>query len=302
MKDLFVKIVRFFMVLVAQLPLKFHYFMGDILSWIAKNIIHYRSKVVMINLSRSFPTKNYHEIRTIYNDFYRHFGELVAEAIWFGGSSYRRLRRNGIVKIVNPEVVSRLYDNAPSLTVLSTHCGNWELMGGFLGYETLNGEKVSFEEKHITVVYKQMTSYVSDRVFALNRISPLEEVGTECEVESRNVMRFSIKHKDEKRVYIYPADQAPYWGAGRHPIGEFMSQPTYAMIGSMGIACKLSHAVVYMKMKRVERGRYEMSFIPICENASEYTPEQVLRKYYDLLEEEIKETPANWLWSHKRWK
>ena len=212
------------------------------------------------------------------------------------------MRRNGIVKIVNPEVVSRLYDNAPSLTVLSTHCGNWELMGGFLGYETLNGEKVSFEEKHITVVYKQMTSYVSDRVFALNRISPLEEVGTECEVESRNVMRFSIKHKDEKRVYIYPADQAPYWGAGRHPIGEFMSQPTYAMIGSMGIACKLSHAVVYMKMKRVERGRYEMSFIPICENASEYTPEQVLRKYYDLLEEEIKETPANWLWSHKRWK
>ena len=290
------------MVLVAQLPLKFHYFMGDILSWIAKNVIHYRSKVVMINLSRSFPTMNYHEIRAIYNDFYRHFGELVAEAIWFGGSSYRRLRRNGIVKIVNPEVVSRLYDNAPSLTVLSTHCGNWELMGGFLGYETLNGEKVSFEEKLISVVYKQMTSYVSDRVFALNRISPLEEVGTECEVESRNVMRFSIKHKDEKRVYIYPADQAPYWGAGRHPIGEFMSQPTYAMIGSMGIACKLSHAVVYMKMKRVERGRYEMSFIPICENASEYTPEQVLRKYYDLLEEEIKETPANWLWSHKRWK
>lgn len=290
------------MVLVAQLPLKFHYFMGDILSWIAKNVIHYRSKVVMINLSRSFPTMNYHEIRTIYNDFYRHFGELVAEAIWFGGSSYRRLRRNGIVKIVNPEVVSRLYDNVPSLTVLSTHCGNWELMGGFLGYETLTGEKIAFEEKDITVVYKQMTSHVADRVFALNRISPLEHVGTECEVESKNVLRFSIKHKDEKRVYIYPADQAPYWGAGKHSIGEFMSQPTYAMIGSMGVACKLSHAVVYMKMKRVERGRYEMSFIPICENASEFTPEQVLRKYYDLLEEEIKETPANWLWSHKRWK
>ena len=55
-------------------------------------------------------------------------------------------------------------------------------------------------------------------------------------------------------------------------------------------------------MKRVKRGYYEMTFIPICMNASEHAPEEILRKYYDLLEEEITETPANWLWSHKRWK
>jgi KDO2-lipid IV(A) lauroyltransferase len=57
-----------------------------------------------------------------------------------------------------------------------------------------------------------------------------------------------------------------------------------------------------MKMKRVERGRYEMSLIPICANASKHKPEDIMRKYYDLLEQEINETPANWLWSHKRWK
>lgn len=85
-------------------------------------------------------------------------------------------------------------------------------------------------------------------------------------------------------------------------MGTFMSQRTFAMIGSVGVACKLSHAVIYMKMKRVERGRYEMSFIPICQNASEYTPEEIMRKYYDILEEEIRETPSNWLWTHKRWK
>jgi lauroyl/myristoyl acyltransferase len=27
-----------------------------------------------------------------------------------------------------------------------------------------------------------------------------------------------------------------------------------------------------------------------------------MRKYYNLLEEEIRETPDNWLWTHKRWK
>lgn len=302
MKDLCVKIIRSVLVLYAQLPLKFHYFVGDVFTWIVKNVFRYRANVVMINIARSFPDRKYHELKEIYDGFYRHFGEIIAEALWFSGSSYRRLNRNGIVKVVNPEVISELYDSTPSVTVLNTHCGNWEILGGLLGYETLTGAELSFKEKDITVVYKEMSSHVADRVFALNRISPLEEIGMECEVESRQVLRYSIKHKEERRVYIYPADQAPYWGAGRHPVGEFMHQDTYAMIGSMGVAHKLAHSVVYMKMKRVERGYYEMSFIPICRDASLMSPEEILRKYYDLLEEEINETPCNWLWSHKRWK
>ena len=286
----------------SKLPLKFHYFMGDVLSFIAKNIVRYRSSVVLINLSRSFPEMKYKQILQVYNDFYRHFGEIVAEAIWFGGSDYRRLRKSGIVTVTNAKEISELFDSTPSMTVLSTHCGNWELMGGFLGYRTGDGTEVSIKEEDIAVVYKELSSYVADRVFALNRVAAMEKRKTECEVESHNILRYAIKHKDERKVYIYPTDQAPYKGAGKHFIGEFMSQPTNAMLGSVGVACKMSHSVMYMKMKRVERGRYEMTLIPICRNASEHTPEEIMRKYYDFLEEEIRETPHNWLWTHKRWK
>lgn len=302
MKDLRVKFFRGILVALSKLPLKFHYFMGDIFSWLAKNILHYRYYVILCNLSRSFPEKWSAEIRDICNDFYRHFGEIVAETIWFAGSSYERLRKSGIVTVVNSKEVSEIFDSTPSMTVLSTHCGNWEILGGLLGYETADGGKLSVPESAISVVYKKMSNKIADRVFALNRIAPLEEVGTECEVESHNILRYSIKHKDERRMYIYPTDQAPYWGAGRFPIGKFMNQDTTVMMGSVGVACKLSHSVMYMKMKRVERGRYEMSFIPICKDASKMTPEEIMRKYYDLLEEEIKETPHNWLWSHNRWK
>ena len=301
MKKVSVYIVRGLLRTLSVLPLKFHYFMGDVLSWLVRSVLKYRSDVVWINIARSFPDRKYWELKKIYRDFYRHFGEIVAEAIWFSGISYRRLRRSGIVRMTNPELVSEYFDNSPSMTVLSTHCGNWELMGGFFAYNPVD-RPYSFGEKNISVVYKRLSNPVSDEVFRRNRVSPLREVGTECEVESSNILRFSMKHKDEKRIYIYRADQAPYRKAGKHPIGEFMHQPTNAMIGSMGVACKLSHSVMYMKMKRVERGHYEMTMIPICMNASEHAPEEILRKYYDLLEEEIKETPANWLWSHKRWK
>lgn len=290
------------MICLGKLPLKFHYFMGDILSWIAEKLLRYRTDVVWINISRSFPEMKYKELKKVYKDFYRHFGEIFAETIWFAAATYKRLFKSGIVTVTNPEEINDIFLSTPSMTVLSTHCGNWELMGGFLGYRTSSGVKVAIEEEHIQVVYKKLSNPVSDEVFRRNRVAALEIVGTSCEIESSNILRQTLKQKNDRKVYIYPTDQAPYRKAGKHPIGEFMSQPTNVMLGSVGVACKLSHSVMYMKMKRVERGRYEMTLIPICRDASQLTPEELMRKYYDLLEEEIRETPANWLWTHKRWK
>jgi KDO2-lipid IV(A) lauroyltransferase len=302
MNKLLVNIVRGLMVALSKLPLRFHYFMADILAWLLRKVLRYRYSTVMINLSRSFPNKKYKEIDRIAKDFYKHMGEIFAEAIWFGGSSYKRLYDSGIVTVMNPEELNELFLSTPSMTVLSTHCGNWELMGGFLGYRTLSGEKVAICEEDIRVVYKKLSSPVSDEVFKRNRVAPLERVGTSCEIESMNILRHAVSNRDKRLVYIYPTDQAPYWKAAKHPIGEFMHQQTNVMLGSVGAACKMSHSVMYMKMRRVERGRYEMTLIPICRNASEMTPEQIMRKYYDLLEQEINETPHNWLWTHKRWK
>lgn len=302
MSELFAKIIRGCMICLGKLPLKFHYFMGDILSWIAEKLLRYRTDVVWINISRSFPEMKYKELKQVYRDFYRHFGEIFAETIWFAAATYKRLFKSGIVTVTNPEEINEMFFSTPSMTVLSTHCGNWELMGGFLGYRTSSGVKVAIEEEQIQVVYKKLSNPVSDEVFRRNRVAALEIVGTSCEIESSNILRQTLKQKNDRKVYIYPTDQAPYRKAGKHPIGEFMSQPTNVMLGSVGVACKLSHSVMYMKMKRVERGRYEMTLIPICRDASQLTPEELMRKYYDLLEEEIRETPANWLWTHKRWK
>ena len=302
MNKLFANIVRGVIVLLSKLPLKFHYFMADIMALLMRKVVRYRYSTVMINLSRSFPDRKYKEIEKIAKDFYTHLGEIFAEAIWFGGSSYKRLYDSGMVTVTNPEELNELYLSTPSMTVLSTHCGNWELMGGFLGYRTSSGTKVAIREEEIRVVYKKLSNPVSDEVFKRNRVAALERVGTTCEIESSNILRHAVSNKDKRLVYIYPTDQAPYWKAGKHPIGEFMHQQTNVMLGSVGVACKLSHSVMYMKMKRVERGKYEMTLIPICRNASEMTPEQIMRKYYDLLEEEINETPHNWLWTHKRWK
>ena len=302
MKRIAVNIVRGMLVILSKFPLKFHYFMGDVFAWIARVVFRYRYDVVMINLSRSFPDTKYKALQTIAKDFYRHLGEIVAEAIWFSGSNYKRLYDSGIVTITNPEDFNELFLSTPSMTVLSTHCGNWELLGGFLGYRTSDGVKVALEEEQIRVVYKKLSSPVADEVFKRNRAAAMVIDGTACEIESMNILRHAVSNRDKRKVYIFPTDQHPYAKAAKHSIGEFLHQETSAMFGGVGLACRLSHSVMYLKMRRVERGHYEMTLIPICRNASEVPEAELMRKYYDLLEQEIIETPANWLWTHKRWK
>lgn len=300
MRKFAVKLARGAVKVIGRLPLKVHYFFAGLITWLLRDVMRYRNDVVLTNLARSFPEKKYWDLKPIYDEFYRHLGELFVETIWFGASDYKRLYKSGIITVTNPEVFNQMFLSTPNTTVLFSHCGNWELLGGFLGYRTATGEKIAIEEKHIRVVYKELHSKFSDEFFRRNRVNPLEEVGTECEIESSKILRTAIKHRNDKAVYIYIADQYPYMSA--YEVGEFLSQPTLAMLGSAGVAHKLGHGVVYLKMKRVRRGKYEMTFIPICEDASKMTPEEITRKYFDILEEEIRETPHNWLWTHKRWK
>ena len=300
MSKLGVDIARAAVKVVGRLPLKVHYVFADFIAWLAGKVVRYRNDVIMINLSRSFPEKKYRELQKIRDDYYRHFAEIFAEAIWFGASDYKRLHDSGIVTVTNPEVLNEYMAGADNMTVMFSHCGNWEILGGFLGYRTHEDISLDLQEEQIKVVYKGLHSSFANKFFLLNRVAPLEKVDFSCEIEASRILRYAIEHRKEKNVYIYIADQYPYRAA--HDVGTFLNQDTKAMLGAAGVACKLGHSVVYLKMRRVERGRFEMTLIPICMNASEHTPEQITRKYFDLLEEEICETPANWLWSHKRWK
>ena len=72
MKKVLVKIIRGLIVVLSALPLKFHYFMGDVFSWLVKNVARYRSGMVWMNLSRAFPQMKYRKLKEVYDAFYRH--------------------------------------------------------------------------------------------------------------------------------------------------------------------------------------------------------------------------------------
>ncbi len=280
-----------------KLPLKFHHGFGRFLSWFASSVLQYRKGVVYVNLARAFPDKNNRELEQIANDFYRHFGEVFAEAVWFAGATPKRLRKQKICRLTNPEVLAEAWKNSPSVMMLTSHCGNWELIGGIRSYNERPELDEVFDERHISIAYKQQSSKVWDEVLKKTRSSPVDHY--QGLVETRQILRHVMEHRNEKRMYIFIADQRPYQTPVE--VGEFMHQHTYGMVGGMKLAHKLKMAVVYLKMVRKAPGKYEMTFVPLAADASQCEPEELMKTYFHELEKEINETPANYLWSHKRW-
>ncbi len=296
-------IVRFFLRLLSWLPLRVHYALGGILSFLAEKIFRYRVHDVTVNLSRSFPDLKYKELKSLRHRFYRHFGEVIAETVWFGGlRGGKRLHRRRLVELENPQELQRLYDSAPGVMVLMSHAGNWELIGGIASYVYDDGP-VCFNEGNFCVVYLRQSSRMWDSILRSNRTAPLlDRRHFPGYIESRDIVRYAYEHKGEKKIYNFITDQSPYFDAPDLPEVTFMQQRTRTMKGAADIARKFGMAVCFLSMRSEGRGHYIMKYEPICDNASGLSRQEIMDKYYALLEADIQAQPWNYLWTHRRWK
>ena len=268
----------------SALPLGVHEANAHLVGWIAMHIVHYRRKVVEENIDRSFPDAPAQLRKKYVKDFYLHFGQLVCETIWFSHTTPRRMASSKIVSVVHPEETSRLQSAAPGTIVLAGHYANWEILFGFEHFDLPPGSEACYALKrsNVAMVYKKLSSPLWDEIF---RECRLRLLGTDFEnyIESANILRHVVEHRNDGYFYFFDTDQRPYAGAG--------------------VAHKYGLAVAYFSMRRKPSGRgYECEMKTICDNASKMEVKDIMNEFYRLLEEDIRRDPGGYLWSHRRWK
>lgn len=282
-------------------PLRVHYAVGDFIAFLMRDVVRYRRKVVETNLLHSFPDLSPVLRKQFVKAFYRHLGEIVAEAVWFGGCrSEERLRRQNLCIFDGLEEHRKDLEEMKGVMYLTSHCGNWEILGGWFKYAPEGS--LPYDESQVIAVYKRLSSGIWEDVMARNRFWPMDKEKFTGYVESRKVLRYTLEHKEDKKVFLFPTDQYPYRNALGHEVKDFLHQDTMAMTGGAAIARKLGLGVVYVGFEQIVRGHYRMTFRTIVKDASEHTPGEIMEKYYSLLEKDIVKQPWNYLWSHKRWK
>mgnify|MGYP000354730086 FL=1 len=72
--------------------------------------------------------------------------------------------------------------------------------------------------------------------------------------------------------------------------------------GGEKLALRCNLPVYFVRMERLQRGRYQMSFEPIYDGVEEVAEYEITERYVRRLEAMICEHPELWMWSHRRWK
>ncbi len=268
------------------LPEKMLFLISDLFYVITYHVAGYRKKVVFENLSLAFPDSDQEAIRKMAQKFYHHLCDLILESAI--SHFYSRSKAMKRITYKNPEVLKKLFDQGKMIMAVTAHYGNWEYLN------TLS----LASDYPVIGIYKPLKNRYFDRMTIHNRtrfgvtVTPMEKIAREL-----------IGHHRNKNPYltIFLSDQRPmfkniqYWT-------KFLGQDTPLYLGTEKLARKLDAAVIFMKIRKPSRGRYEVEFEIITDEPSGLAPYAITDAHVQTLENLIREAPEYWLWSHRRWK
>ncbi len=279
---------RAFSALFSIIPLQALYPFSNFLRFIFHDVIGYRKKVVLANLRNSFPEKSEKELRKIARDFYLNLCDIVIESLKLPSINKKELMVR--VKFNNFEQIERYKKENRNIIALVGHCNNWEM--GAVGLACyLEGKYQLYG------AYTPLHNQRFDRWFRKSR----ERTGTKM-IPSKETMDFILQNQSPPYVLGLIADQSPRKDSTNNFIRTFLNQPTLFYTGGERLAMKTGDAVIYFGVHRKGRGKYAVDIIEISYQPLQTKAEEITLKYIELLEQQIREEPYTWLWSHRRWK
>ncbi len=259
--------------------------LSDLLAFLLRNLTGYRKKVILKNLKNAFPEKNDTEIQVLVKQFYRHFSDLLLESVKGLTLSKAELNRRFIYR--NPAIFLPLFEKNQSAILLGSHFGNWEW--GVLSFP--------LSVQHTVVgVYKPLKNKLLDKYLSTLR----KQWGLRL-TDMSQAGRAVVQQKGQATIFVLIADQTPSDIRNAHWV-EFLNQQTPFLHGMDKLARQTGYPVYYFEIERVKRGFYEVTFSPLCEADGGLAEGEITQRFAARLEATIRQSPAEWLWSHRRWK
>lgn len=272
--------------LVSRLPFWFWYGLSDLLTWLAADVLKYRQAVITENLKNAFPERSEAEISALRRAFYRNLSDVVVESVKALSISEEALRRR--VVYPNPEEVNAKMQTYNTLLIMTSHQSNWEwllLSGKLQAKVPLHG------------VYQELNNAFSERTMRYIR----GRFGAPP-VKRKELGRLIVRQRRQKHIYALVADQTPRKSEDKH-WQTFLNQPTAFLTGTERLAKMMQAPVVFAEMRREKRGHYRVILKTLAEPPYEKEKDiQLIRRFAEHTEEAIRRSPADWLWSHRRWK
>lgn len=270
------------------LPFGVLYLLSDVLYVLVYYVIGYRKKVTLQNLRMAFPEKGEEELKRISKDFYRQFMDVLVETLKLSSISREEFSRRLVFP--NPELLGSIVRQGKQVITMGSHTGNWEWI--------LSAGAIQFDFP-TAGVYKPLNNpfFEAYMLHLRSRLGPRL-------IKMKETLRDFASNRNTPRVVAMLSDQTPlhseitFWT-------QFMHQDTPFYVGAEKLARRFNCPVLFLDVQRIRRGYYRLTFdviwdgTPLPEDAGEYP---ITEAFAQKLEASLRRSPADYLWTHKRWK
>jgi KDO2-lipid IV(A) lauroyltransferase len=269
----------------SRIPLALWYPFARFMAWCAWRPIPYRRHVVEGNLKASFPEWNDTTRERVIRDYYRGFADVFIEVLCSLRLSREELARRVILK--NPAVVLEETGRGKPVFLLGAHQCNWEWM--LLALSSQLGVPVD-------AAYKPLgDSWAESELRKLR-----SRLGARM-IPAQELLGDIIKQRGAPRAIAILADQEPKTGERKQWV-RFLNRDTAFYVGPEEMARSTRYPAFFLAIKRTSRGHYEVEFVRIAAAGEQLPAGEFTARYARMVEEQIRAAPAEWPWSHKRWK
>jgi KDO2-lipid IV(A) lauroyltransferase len=250
-------------------------------------MIGYRKQVVKQNLKLTFPELSQQEHQKITKSFYKHLCDIFFELIKMMSISEKEMLKRFYIK--NPELITELEDKSKSVIFLYGHYATFEYSAAFTLYN------IQFKGFGI---YKGLKNKVIDKLIRKIR----SRFGVEM-IEKNDLPRKMMQNRVQGQLAIYGmiADQSPKLQNIKHWT-NFLGVETPVFVGAEVMAKRLDLSVCFMRVDKVKRGFYEVELMSITTEPKSLPDYEITDIYFQYLEQQIREHPEYYFWTHKRWK
>jgi KDO2-lipid IV(A) lauroyltransferase len=271
--------------LVAALPLRVLYAVAAVIAWVSFRIVAYRQQVVRENLSIAFPEADAAALQDLMRRYYSGFAQVLVEIVKAVNWPAPKLQEH--VEIANIGLVREPLEQGTCVIIVAAHQCNWEwfllALSAELGFP-------------LDAAYKPLINPWAEREMLKLR----SRFGSRL-VAADEFLADILKRRQIVRAVCMIADQEPTKSEHKHWL-RFLNRDTAFFVGIEEIARVTRYPVFFARMQRVARGHYRMQFTHLAAAAEATAPGEITERYARLVEEQIRASPPDWPWSHKRWR
>lgn len=273
----------------SRLPWGVLYGLSDLLYYILR-LSGYRHKIVWNNLKSAFPEKDEQELKHIDRGFYHFLCDYFVETLKLWSMTDEEVLQH--IEFRGAEQIEQCFsEGQPCAAILGHYC-NWEY---------LSASPLSFVHHKDAVaglIYHKLRNSFFNALFL-----HIREAHHGVGIPKQDILRYLFRYKQEGRMSLmgYIADQAPKW-SNIHLWLPFLNHKTPVFSGAERIMRKMDNAVFYVDMDCDRRGHYICTFQLITRTPNELPEYEITRRFFQLLEDNIRRRPKYYLWSHNRWK